>query len=358
LDEDEQRIEAIQHANLIVFSRRSPSPFVGSGIPVEHLVMVPVNVGHAASTDSGGAQPRPFTAIDVHRHLQETLSEHAPDSVRPEHRLYMRGDVIATPGRTPWVERDKPPPTKVEQKWIDAGIARPTGQARTYLCLQRAFNGGWLIVSMFVRISLHGKMLSLETATHALPGLSAQYITSDEVFADHFDNQGDPRAGQTVESACRAITGLLLRNYLIHNRWKTASDQSGVRAEKDQERSEDILEAERRGALGERIHDFGAETSIRERVSRSYLFDHFEMLDAQDFLQRAHRAVIDSLGDFLVAHNVDVSEFRVRREQIINNTTFKIQNVQGTGHHIGTQGQVTNVTTREGESSGDSGNQR
>lgn len=355
LDEDEQRIDAMQNANLIVFSRRSPSPFIGSGIPVEHLVMVPVNVGRAASKDASDAQPKPFTVIDVHQYLEEALSEHAPDSIKPVHRLYMRGDVIATPGRTPWGDRDKPPPTEVDDQWIWAGVARPTGQARTYLCLQRALNGGWLIVSMFVRVSLHGKMLSLEIATHVLPGLAAQYIASDGAFADYFDNQGDPRARHTVESACDAVTGQLLWNYLIHSRWKTANDQSGARAEEDEGRSEDALEAERRGALGERIHDFGAETSIRERLSPSYLVDHFEMLDAQDFLQRAHRSVIDSLGDFLAEHDVDISEFRARRDQIINNMKFEIQ---GTGHHIGTNGQVTNVTTKESEANGNNGNQR
>lgn len=355
LTQDERRVDAIQQANLIVFSRRSPSPFIGSGLPVEHVVMVPVNVGRAASTGASSAQP--FTAVDVHRHLQEDLPEHAPDMARPEHRLFVRGDVIAVPGMTPWVDRDQPPPTTVDQQWIEAGIGGATGQARTYLCLQRAFNGGWLVVSMFVRVSLHGKMLSLETATYLLPGISGRYIASDDAFADHFDHQCDPRSG-TIESACRAVTAQLFQTYLAQGRWRSTSDNSEAREEKDEVRSDDSVEAERRGAVGERVHDFGAETGLRERLSRSAAVDHFEVLDARDFLQRAHRAVIDSLGAFLVAHDVDDSEFRVRREQIINNTTFEIQSVQGTGHHIGNQGQITNTTTQEAKSDGDSGRQR
>ncbi|MGW2747898.1 hypothetical protein [Streptomyces sp. NPDC001450] len=365
---DEERITTVEKANLIVYSPAALTPFIGSGIPVEHVVMPPIDVGIAASDGDGDGDtktsPTAFTTLDVHNHLMSNLASWGLDSVDVAQRLYIRGDVIATPGRTPWADRTAPPPSKVDDAWVKAGVLRPTGRARTYLCLERRLNGGQLVVSMFVRASLQGRLLSLEIATHALPGLDVRFRRLSDPFDDFFDAQLDPVVGQTVAGACEEITRRLLWRYLLSGSWEAPTKQekqegeAGEKSEEEQKNEEarkEREEAERSAALGERAYDFGAESSFRERTSRLYISDYFEMLDAQDCLQRMQRSVIDCLGDFLTKQGVDTSEFRARKEQIINNNTFQIHRVDGTGHHIGPQGKVSNVQAKSAGAGSGSG---
>ncbi len=364
---EEERISTAEKANLIVYSPASLNPFIGSGIPVEHVVMPPIDVSIAASDGDTKTPPSTFTTLDVHNHLMSNLASWGLDAVDVAQRLYIRGDVIATPGRTPWVDRTAPPPSEVDDAWIEAGVLHPTGRARTYLCLERRLNGGQLVVSMFVRVSLQGRLLSLEIATHALPGLDVRFRRLSDPFDDFFDAQLDPVVGQTVAGACDEITRRLLRRYLLSGSWQAPTKQEkqegepGGKSEDKQENEQaekERAEAERSAASGERAYDFGAESSFRERTSRLHISDYFEMLDAQDCLQRMQRSVIDCLGDFLTKRGVDTSEFQERKEQIITNNTFQIHRVEGTGHHIGPQGKVSNVqakSTGSGSGSGERG---
>ncbi|MGW1359922.1 hypothetical protein ACWHLZ_20800 [Streptomyces chartreusis] len=352
--EDERRIEEIEDADMIVFSSRSATPFIGSGIPVEAVVMQPVDIHRGAGDQN--VEPLPFDAHHVHDYLMDHLPSRGLDSVAPRQRLFIRGDAIAATARSPWEDREKPPPSKVSPEWVKEGVDRPTGRARTYVCLERRLNGGRLVVSMFVRVAREGNMLSLEIATYVLPGLDPRRVRLDDPFRTYFDGNLDPLPGHTVDTACRRITGQLLTRYLTTGSWdappkadenerdddtaqetEAGSDEQARSAEVRKKETEEI---ERSAALGERAYDFGAETSLREWAAHPYMADYFEILDTRDCLQRMQRSVIDCLDDFLTERHVDTSEFRVRRDQIINNTTYEIQHVEGSGHHIGPQGKV------------------
>ncbi|NEB01411.1 hypothetical protein [Streptomyces sp. SID13726] len=356
---EEARVERIQRADLIVFSARSATPFIGSGIPVEHVVMQPVDISRGASED---VEPLPFEAHQVHDRLVKELPSRGLDEAAAtvRQRLFIRGDVIARTTDSPWEDREKPPPTEVSREWLTAGVDRPSGTARTYVCLERLFNGGRLVVSMYVRVTRQGDMLSLDIATFVLPGLDTLRLRLDHPFGEHFDNHLDPLPGRTTAPACREIAWELLTRYLTRSSWDRPPQPSGSDAdtrEEDARKPEpdrtvtggdteadkwQTEEIQRSAALGERIYDFGAETSLREYAARSYLTDYFEALDTRDCLQRMQRSVIDCLDAFLTERRIDTSEFRTRRDQIINKTTYEIGHVEGTGHHIGPQGKVSN----------------
>jgi hypothetical protein len=67
------------------------------------------------------------------------------------------------------------------------------------------------------------------------------------------------------------------------------------------------------------VFDYGASTSIRELAASSLYSHYFQKLDKEMYLKLIEHQILDSITDFLDAHNIDTSDLRSRQNTILNN---------------------------------------
>ena len=67
------------------------------------------------------------------------------------------------------------------------------------------------------------------------------------------------------------------------------------------------------------MFDYGASTSIRELAASNLYSHYFQKLDKEMYLKLIERQILDSIINFLDAHNIDTSDLRARQDTILNN---------------------------------------
>lgn len=252
----------------------------------------------------------PFTASQLIDRLRNRIEE-LRDDENPQTRLpglavtdhvFVDGIRAAPFGS---VLEDEPRSSDVERA-IAKAIANPSDVARHYLAARVESWGGEIVTTVFVHVSLQGRTLYLEFATHALFPVRPEYRV------------------EQVGSGVRAIvskigTGLFGLPEQLLAVWRLARAPvllwTSLRAGTDR-----TLTASSR-------RDIGATSCVRETAMIEAQADfraesESGYFQSQDIIQHAkiiERLLIAAVGDYLDELGVDSSEFVQRTTTILNN---------------------------------------
>jgi hypothetical protein len=329
-------LDIVARPDLVIFSKRLAAPFTGSGEYLFHHVMPPVDLSLGARDCHGNTvKPTPFDPQDLHRYIAGSVRQIGLDDVAISERLYVRGDVIPF-SLGLWPHRSMRPGGLVGRAWLDAGIACPAEQARTYLCMEKSFGGGLVYVTLFVRAGRQSDMLTLEIAGFALPPPRAEFGALPPVIRGHFGTDLRPLRGRSERVATLAASWRMVLRRLTSGPWKPHSSSTLA------EWYEAELERQREAIKEGRSYDFGALVGLREKVAQDGITEYFDAVDLEDCLLRMQRGVVDCMSQFLADHNIDTTEFTKRQEQIIHNYAGDVYDVKNYGgsQNVGSGGTI------------------
>jgi hypothetical protein len=323
----ERRLPKLDELNVVVYGANRQYPFVGSGWSVGGWAIPPVDVTKAAPDERGGKRKIiPFDAVDLHKHLLDTILKRGPAGVQVSNRLYVRGPAA------PYVRgvlggRLGIPQPKVDSAVHDSVLRDPQSTLQTYLCLEKITFGGQLAVSMFVHAVLDKNLLTVMADAFFLPPLRWSFWNVLRLSRRRW-----LIVARTMADAVVAVPHDLLaapvefvRYWLrkVKRRYRLARDTWRIR--------------HRRG------FDYGAVSSIREDAADLTEAKHVHLANWQRYFRMLQHQVIDAVLEFLDGHNVDISDLRKRQVDIVNATSYTFQGpVYGQGHIFGSYGQQTN----------------
>ncbi|WP_113701336.1 hypothetical protein [Nonomuraea lactucae] len=283
------------------------SPFVGSGELV-HRWLPPLTVqllkahgvtgirGHAPMAELEDPSP-PFRAHELIAYLK-TAMEPMGDSADPtglrgfrvRDRLYIaEADV---PPRAEWLRRP------VGQADIDRTIDEPYDDVHHFLEIGASATGE-LVTTVFLRVTVKGRALSLDFAACALTRTPVEYH-----LLDAFAESG---ASAVVRSTLRGLFRLPAEVVRV---WRLAEAPlilgGAVRARRNR-----LLRPRRGMAIGPRL-------SVREDKSTPWEQAQLDEVTIYDHVKLIEQRLLKAAEDFLRRHGIDTSSFERRAASIIN----------------------------------------
>jgi hypothetical protein len=185
------------------------------------------------------------------------------------------------------------------------GLTRePEALNRPYQCIRLQTWDGDLVLSVFVNFTKRGTVLLAEVRHYVLGPLQPEYRQADRLASWSLGQRlrTEIRTAPTAVIATMArspfrVTGLMVRTGL------------GWRTER----------AARRRIKADPEYNFGAITSVRELAQARHYRRYFQQIDRDLNVKFLDRQLLDTIVDFLDAHNVDVSQFLEQRQMILNN---------------------------------------
>ncbi|MFI1282372.1 hypothetical protein ACH4U5_16730 [Streptomyces sp. NPDC020858] len=312
--EAEDRLLEQKRANVVPYtaSAERTNPFVGSGSKIKEMVWQPIDVSRPADDPAGGGKLviKPFDAVDLHSFIAREMEHIAGlKGLRARNRLYVIGDHVSYVGPDLLPDRLRRPRAQIPKQLVQAGVMQPGAGMRTYLSLERAGEGGRVIVSMHLRARLQHPSLTWEVAAYGIPPLQQRFYRVHQLPVD-----GLERWWSLVGFATRTTASALLGAPRTLSR-RASSRRTRARA----------LEKWRREIDKRHLRfDYGAVDSLRERVADWKQLGFSERTDSQDFLQRLQQGVLIATERFLKDHNVDTSSYD-QAQQVINTHTYTFQ---------------------------------
>ncbi|MFE1557143.1 hypothetical protein ACFW6V_19435 [Streptomyces sp. NPDC058734] len=319
----EARLREQERANAVPYheSAERDSPFVGSGVEVQSRVWQPIDVSTPAASPSGGDPLTivPFDVVDLHAFVAGEMGNIAGlEGLRTQERLYVLGTRVQYAGEELLPDQLRRPRAVVPPERVRTGLVRPGAGVRTYLCLERAGEGGRVVATLFLRARLQHPGLTWEVAAYVVPPLRTDF---ERVRTLSVDALG--RWWTLLTFTGRRFLPALFRSpaRLLGKGWGRA--MRGLR-----------LWWQRWTVDKRHIEfDYGATDSIRAKAGDWQRVGFSERTDAVDFLQRLQQGVLTATERFLKAHNIDTSSFD-QAQQIINHHSYTFQGpINGPGNY-------------------------
>lgn len=301
---DARRIDALclrQLGNTLVYT--GFRPFVGYGHYVDGWSFT-VNVRKGKEDLHGGSRPpRTFRVDELYDHVDGGLRALRINHLRTENKLFVNGkDARKIDWILPGVSG--PPAAGAEPAVLMQYLRAPTHHVRHYLCAQIIEWSGQIVVSMFVRFALVGGNLFCESTTCLLPPLDDKYRKIDTIRVGKTPTAIAEIAGK---SAVLAPLLLLASPFLV---------AVGIGRRADSRRSRRKAEKVIRDTPN---FDYGAEKSLRERVSANLFTHYFQILDKTMYVKLVEKQILDSILSFLDQRGIDTSDLKERQATIFNN---------------------------------------
>jgi hypothetical protein len=284
-----------QGGNVTVYS--GFGPFAGSGFEIDGWSFV---IDLRRGKDDVGTRRRPTSVgvTELYDTLERSLRGLGRRNLTIEDRLYVHGTDIredrellpAVVGR---------PVSRVPGNVIQRYLAHPTQRVRHYKCVRVVDWGGELVLSLFVRCSIHNGRLFCETSAFLLTPLTQRFHHIDGVHAQ----AGAKVVLALARRALRATPGLWLRSPATFVR-PFGRMRRHARARRQAERDP--------------LFDYGAPSTVLERARSQHYARYFQRLDKEMYGKLLERTILDAIVEVLDAHDVDTSELADRRSTIIN----------------------------------------
>lgn len=297
-------IAARDRGNVTVFS--SYMPFTGYGNEVTSWSFT-LDI----TKPLPGETARPFTIGELHDFTAAKIGKIGLPGVAVEDRLFLSGlDLLH--GLDPAMEHAiLPDPLDAPVSQVaDAVIRRlwdePQSRARPYLCVRVAGWSGELVLSVFLRFAMSQErdLLFVEAHYTLLTPLQQRYRHVDRLLSQPTVRQ----VGRLAAGAAPASLGLLLRSG-PHILGAAAAPLGRYLKER-----RDV-----RAIQSERSFDFGAALCAREAAGDRLYFRYYQQLDKEMYAKMAERRVLDTIGEFLTVHGIDLGELSARQNTILNN---------------------------------------
>ena len=175
---------------------------------------------------------------------------------------------------------------------------------RPYRCIRLQTWEGDLVLSVFVNFTKRGTALLAEVQHFLLAPLQPEFQQADRLASWPLGR----RLRTELRSVPSAITGIVIRAPFRVSRLllRTGLGWHTERAALRQIRTDPE-------------YNFGAMTSVRELAQSRHYRRYFQQVDRDLSTKYIDRQVLDTIVDFLDAHNVDTSQFAEQRSMILNN---------------------------------------
>jgi len=329
----EQNLADLNKANVVLF-RGESSPFVGSGVNIDnwHLT-IDISARQATAHDRGSATSvdyagRPVSPDDITGgDLQEWMLARMPQRITPlpdaGNRLYVRGgsNAISVPvfrsGPVPPDRVDalnfRRPVSRVPEDVIHHYLHDQNEGARTYTYFQHSAWGGQVVVTLFVRAFVSNQTLFIEGLVYALRPLNQHFYSVRGLPTDRRTEVSTLFREALSESFSQLFQAPVR---LMNSYWSGRADAT-VSATREAE------------IEGRRDIDFGALSSLRERVANYNLADQFAAMDERMYYQIFNRRAMESIKGFLDSKHVDLAEFNGQAGSIVGNTTANAKSIYG-----------------------------
>ncbi len=301
--------------NLVVYS--GYSPFAGSGVKVGGWsFVVDVSRGKEAFGSQQLIAPQPFEVKDLYTEQAKSLDALKLENLDIKDKIYANGKELRSQSegvlQNLLPDESEAPVNNVDQRFIDNFKERPVEDIRYYQCIQVKSWRNDLILSVFVRFYLSGRNEVVGTAKSLFVEGNYQLLTPvQERYReiDQLTNSFNIRRGLFV---CKGIVAW--RTFVIFLFPLIRILSSILRyfspGRKEQQISNEIQDNP--------SFDYGAITSLREKVSSNQYQRYFQRLDNEMHVKLIEYQIFETLIQFLQDHNIDTRQLRERQETIIN----------------------------------------
>lgn len=310
--------------NVVIYS--GISPFAGAGIYRDGWSFVIDTTRGALDLSSPSTRliPLPFTLSSLYSEIEKDVSNLGlNDMLKMEGKLYVNGQFL--PEKPPFFNNATLRPlTSVDPRFIEYYKENPTEDVRYYQCLRFNIWRGEVIFTVFLRFVHRGKDLFTEVDHLLLPPMKPEYHWADKI----------------------GITPPLVKIWELYKRSLDAPIQLWFSAPFRLLRSYFYAAEQRRlvhVARNNPAFDYGASTSLRQEASDDKYHLFFQKLDEEMYFKVVEKQILDTVGNFLNAHQIDTTELRQRQQMVLNNNTLT-NNSSTPG--IDTRSQVINNSTR------------
>ena len=329
----EQNLADLNQTNVVLF-RGESSPFVGSGVNIDswHLtidISKRAAPSHARAEAEGSRYinrtvvPEEITGGDLQTFMLNSLPQRITPRPAAGNRLYVRGgsNAISVPlFRVGPTEPDRidalnfrRPVARVSEDVVQHYLYKQNETARTYTYFTHSAWGGQVVVTLFVRAFVSNQTLFIEGLVYALRPLNQQFYAVRGLPTDR-RAEASTLFRAAVSEAFPELFKAPVR--LIRSYRGGRADAATSAAIEDE-------------IVGRRDIDFGALSSLRERVANYNLADQFAAMDERMYYQIFNRRAMESIGAYLESKHVDLSEFNGQAGGIVGNTTANAKSIYG-----------------------------
>lgn len=290
-----------EECNVVIYS--GFSPFVGSGTDIGGWSFT-LDISKGKEEMRVTQKPEPFTIEKLYSYVDSDIKNlHLQETIIQD-KIFVNGQEIRGDDRflpDPFCR----PLTQVDPSVLKEFIGGHMEGIRHYKCIRIISWQGEIVLSVFLRFLKLRQNLFVETSYFFLPPLKQEYRKIiDEI-------QPNPTRRQLVqvfqEAFVKAVFLFPLAIFLLSGRLLNSI------ARWNQRRSN------RRLIRENPMFDYGSSTSIRELAASNLYSHYFQKLDKEMYLKLVERQILDSIINFLDAHNIDTSELRARQDTILNN---------------------------------------
>jgi hypothetical protein len=292
-------IDAAQSGNVTVYS--GFTPFVGVGYDHGGWSFS-VNISEGAASVGGAQTPKPIDLTELYSYVSADIEALGIPNVTLDDRLYADGRRVA---EDPALLGDRlcRPVTSVSPAVVAAAVGQAGEHVRYYKVISVVGWGGELVLSVFLRFIKLERSLFAEASYFLLPPLNDACHVVDRIHRS-------PGWRENV----RLLWESILATPLLWARAPRAVAGSMMAPLKYERRARRL----RRQAAATPDFDYGATTSVREDQKSAKYHQYFQQLDRDLYVKVVERQLLDSLCNFLEAHDIDTSEMRQRGSMILN----------------------------------------
>jgi hypothetical protein len=293
-------ITALPSSNQNFFAYGGFTPFVGAGYDLGGW-SVAIATDKAKEVLGRSVSIEKFEAADVYRAIDEDVQRLALTGIETNDCYYASGADLR------YNRKLLPDIYGRPAQYLDAAAAAPYLYAdddavRHYRCYRIPDWGGELAYSYYLRCSLRGNTLFVETRKFLVTPLDQAFRTIDDTVA---------LAGK--EWVATVIAGILAGPFLLlaapFRAYGAVMHWFQEFADHDKERRRMIDEHPR--------FNYGTASSLRQALSGSYQH-YFQKVDSDFFGKALERQILDALVAFLERRGIDTSELRERQTTIMN----------------------------------------
>ncbi|MCG9892869.1 MAG: hypothetical protein MH252_17560 [Thermosynechococcaceae cyanobacterium MS004] len=289
-----------EDCNIVIYS--GFTPFVGSGTDIGGWSFT-LNINKGKEEMKVAKKPEPFTVEELYSYIDSDIRKLHLQGTSIQDKIFVNGQEIRGD------ERFLPdlfhrPLTQVDQSTLKEFIGGQSDGIRHYKCIRIIGWQGEIILSVFLRFLKLRQNLFVEASYFFLPPLKQEYRKIDEI-------QHNPTWRQLVqmlqETFMKALFLFPFSIFLLSGELFRPLARWNQRI------------SNRRLIRENPMFDYGASTSIRELAASNLYSHYFQKLDKEMYLKLIERQILDSIVNFLDAHNIDTSDLRARQDTILNN---------------------------------------
>jgi len=289
-----------EECNVVIYS--GFSPFVGSGTDIGGWSFT-LDMSKGKEEMRIAQKPESFTVEELYSYIDSDIKKLHLQGTSIQDKIFVNGQEIRGDERF-LPDLFRRPLTQVDSSTLKEFVGGQSDGIRHYKCIRIISWQGEIILSVFLRFLKLRQNLFVEASYFFLPPLKQEYRKIDGI-------QPNPTWRQLIQILQETfVKSLFLFPFAI---FLLSGELFRPLARWNQRRSN------RRLIRENPMFDYGASTSIRELAASNLYSHYFQKLDKEMYLKLIERQILDSIINFLDAHNIDTSDLRARQDTILNN---------------------------------------